>query len=88
MPRFYLDITNGHGEVPDEDGLELEGQYAAHQLAIDSVRSIVAEETRKGIIDLNGRIDVCDEDRNILLTVPFAEAFELRMPGLKAEAPR
>ena len=80
MPRFYFDIFNGNGRTPDEEGLELESQAAARRIALDSVRSIIAEEARDGVIDLGGRIEVKDKAANVLMTVDFVEAFELRMP--------
>lgn len=80
MPRFFFDVFNGHGDTPDEVGSDLENQTAALRLALDSVRSMVAEDARRGLIDLNGRIEVKDTAANVLLTVNFADAFELHMP--------
>lgn len=80
MPRFFLDVINGHGEIPDEEGLELESQSAATAIALDSIRSMIAEDARRGVIDLTGRIVVRDEAHNELLTLPFGEAFQLKMP--------
>lgn len=86
MPHFYFDVFNGHGQTPDEEGLDLADESSARVIALDSVRSMVAEDARKGLIDLNGRIDVKDDDGEVLLTVSFADAFQLRMPGAKAQA--
>jgi hypothetical protein len=58
----------------------MEDQAAARRLAIDSVRSMVSEDARRGVIDLKGRIDVKDNAENLLVTVAFAEAFDLHMP--------
>jgi hypothetical protein len=80
MPRFYLDVFNGNGKTADEEGLELEDQASARRIALDSVRSIIAEEARSGVIDLSGRIEVKDSLANVLVTVHFTEAFELHIP--------
>jgi hypothetical protein len=80
MPRFFLDISNGHGDVPDEEGIDLPDQGAAMAMAVDSIRSMVAEDTRQGVIDLVGYIAVKDEAQNLLLTVRFAEAFRVHLP--------
>lgn len=80
MPRFFFDVFNGTGNAPDEEGLDLADQSSARYLALDSVRSIVAEEARKGLIDLGGRIEVKDDAGELLLIVGFVEAFRLRMP--------
>jgi hypothetical protein len=81
MPRFFFFVYNGHGDTPDDIGTDLENQAAARRLAVDSIRSMVAEDARRGTIDLNGRIEVKDPARNLLVTVDFAEAFELRIPN-------
>ena len=81
MPRFFFNVYNGHGDTPDDVGSDLEDQAAARRLAVDSIRSMVAEDARRGTIDLNGRIEVNDPARNVLVTVDFAEAFELHIPN-------
>ena len=80
MPRFYFDVHNGDGVTLDEDGLELADQRSAKMIAMDSVRSIIAEEARKGFLDLAGRIDVKDDAGEVLLIVHYPEAFKLRLP--------
>jgi hypothetical protein len=81
MPRFFFHVCNGEGLIPDEEGIDLAGQTAARGIAIDSVRSMVAEDVRRGIIDLDGCIMIRDRSGNDLLTVDFLEAFDLRMPN-------
>ena len=81
MPRFYFDVYNGHGEIHDEEGLELESHSAASRIAIDSIRSMIAEDARTGLIDLKGRIEIRAEARNLLLTVAFSDAFQIRGPA-------
>jgi hypothetical protein len=56
-------------------------QAAARQMAVDSVRSMVAEDARRGVIDLNGRIDIQDKAGNVLMSLHFLEAFALDVPG-------
>lgn len=80
MPRFFFHVFNGNGETTDDEGLDIENQAGARQVAIDSIRSIVSEEARQGMIDLVGRIAIEDGARNVLLEVSFAEAFELNLP--------
>lgn len=86
MPRFFFHVSNGHGLVPDDEGLDLESQTAAKTMAIDSIRSMVSEDSRNGVIDLTGRIDVTDGDKNLLTTVPYFSAFAVRIPEDKADA--
>jgi hypothetical protein len=81
MPRFFFHVCNGDGHTPDDEGIDLAGQTAARGIAIDSVRSMVAEDVRRGVIDLDGRIMIRDRLGNDLLIVDFVEAFELRIPN-------
>lgn len=85
MPRFFFDISNGNGFISDEEGVDLQDQAAALQMATDSIRSIIAEEARKGVIDLDGHIEVRD-GADVLARVPFPEAFTLRMPSREHDA--
>ncbi len=80
MPRFFFHVHNGHGDIPDESGTDLADQSAASRLAVDSVRSMVSEDARRGVIDLKGRIDVKDAADNLLISVDFIEAFDLTLP--------
>lgn len=80
MPKFFFHVLNGIGHMGDEEGQDLEDQAAARRIAIDSVRSMVSEDARAGTIDLRGRIEVKDGDQNVLVTVTYAEAFELQLP--------
>lgn len=81
MPRYFLDIFNGGGPVPDEEGVELPDLAAARAAAIAGIRSILSDEIGQGRIDLTGRIEICDQARVRVATVAFGEAVEVRMPS-------
>lgn len=81
MPHFYFQVRNGHRHTPDEDGLDLANQAAAVQIALESIRSMVAEDVQLGVVDLDGCIDIIDDEGNLLVTVSFAEAFRVKLPG-------
>jgi hypothetical protein len=83
MARYFFDVINGIGLVEDEEGQDLPGLSAAREVAIAGVRSILREDVAAGFIDLAGRIDVRDADRQPLVSIPFRDAVELR--GLDAE---
>lgn len=78
MARFFFHIYNGHGETHDDEGVEID-QAAAPDMAVASIRSIVADEARDGLIDLTGRIDVADQHGDVIFTTQFQEAFTLRL---------
>jgi hypothetical protein len=85
MPRYFFNVSNGHGLTRDEEGIDLEDQAAAQRMAMDSIRSIISEEARKGSLDLDGYIDVLDNAAHQLVRIPFPDAFTLRMPGAPQE---
>lgn len=78
MPRFHLNIFNGAGEAPDEEGQELADLAAARAEAIKGIRSLLAAEMSEGAIDLGGRIEIAEPGGRILATIPFGEAVEVR----------
>lgn len=80
MPRYFFNVSNGHGLTQDEEGIDLEDQAAAQRMAMDSIRSIISEEARKGSLDLDGYVDVLDGAANRLARIQFPEAFTIRLP--------
>jgi hypothetical protein len=83
MPRYFFQVSNGQGITPDEEGIDLQDEAAARRMAMDSVRSIISEEARKGLIDLDGHIDIIDSSGQALIKITFPEAFSLRLPNSK-----
>lgn len=78
MARYYFHIYNGHGETRDHEGVEI-AEADARGMAVDSIRSIVSEEARDGLIDLRGHIDVVDQKGGLVFKTEFVEAFNLRL---------
>lgn len=79
MERMFYNLHNGVGDVIDEEGTVTVDLTEAHAKSVDSIRSIIAEECLRGVIDLTGRIEVVGSDGKHLLTVTYDEAFELRL---------
>lgn len=79
MPRFFLHLFNRVGAVPDDEGTEVPDIATARHLAVQSVRDILSEEAKHGVIDLEGRIEIADDGGATLDVVPFASAVELRL---------
>jgi hypothetical protein len=78
VPRFYLNIFNGDGASPDEEGQDFADLPAARAEAIRGIRSLLASEMREGRIELGGRIEIADVDGHVLQTIAFADAIEIR----------
>lgn len=78
MPRYFLHVHNRIGHVPDEEGRDFHDLDGAMAAALEGIRSLLAEELRKGELDLDGRIEIADSTGHIVRVVRFAEAVELR----------
>jgi hypothetical protein len=72
--RYFFHIQNGNGCTRDEEGQEFVDLDAARQSALTGIRSVLGEELMRGIVDLSGRLDICDADDRVLLSIPFTEA--------------
>lgn len=81
MPHYRFHVHNGNGLTCDEEGLDVEDVAAARQVAVESIRSFIADDAREGRIDLRGHIEVADERGDCIIQVPFPEAFDLQLPG-------
>jgi hypothetical protein len=64
-------------DAPDPEGMELDNLAIAHLKAIDFARDLASAAVRQGRLDLRHRIDVEDDEGQVLLTVTFADAIEL-----------
>jgi hypothetical protein len=81
MPRYYLHVCNANGDALDDEGQEFEDLEAARAKGIESIRAFLSEELRSGLIDLNGSLRIADEAGDIVSTVAFADAVEVRGDG-------
>ena len=74
MPLFFMHVCNGNGFVEDQEGVELPDQDFARVKAVEAARGIMAEDLRKGELDLSSFIEVEDQEHNHLFTLHFSEA--------------
>jgi len=81
MPRFHFHLFNHIGVVRDDVGREMPDLAAARQAAADDIRSLLSEDARAGLIDLRGRIEISDPHGEVLETVKFGDAVEIRPDG-------
>ena len=79
MPIFFFHVFNSTGTTCDSEGSDVPHIAAARELALDSIRSIIAEEAREGKIDLNGHIEIVDAAGAVLGRVNYGEAFDLKL---------
>ena len=76
MPCYYFNVYDDLVTVDDE-GIVLANVGAAREVALRSARSLIAEQALKGSIKLHHWIEVEDEDRRPVLTLPFGAAVEV-----------
>jgi hypothetical protein len=74
LPKFYFDVRLGDCLIRDQQGMDAQDRNAALSYALDEIRELLM--TRAGSkIDLStAMVDVCDEARQLLFSVPFPEA--------------
>ena len=77
MPRYHFDVHNSIGFMADEDGRELPDLAAARSEGLKGVRSLLAEDVTQGRLDLNGRLEIFDSKRKLLVTIRFGETVEI-----------
>jgi hypothetical protein len=80
MPRFHLNIRNGHGFTPDEQGQELPGPEAARAAAVDGARDLMCADLMLGELDLRGQIEITDASGQLIDTVRFGDLVAVRTP--------
>jgi hypothetical protein len=78
MARYFLHIYNSHGEAEDDEGLEAHSLAEAREVAVKGIRSLLAAEAANGEINFKGRIEISNEAGQALLSVPFADAIDIK----------
>ena len=82
MPRYHFNIRNGHGFTADEEGLDLSSERDARIQAIQGARSLISAEVLEGTLDLDGQIEVTDEQNDAVMTVRYREAVRFHQDDL------
>lgn len=78
MPRFHFHLHNDV-DVPDDTGKALPDLDAARAYATRLARFEVAEAAKRdGRVVLSHRIDIEDEHGEVLATVRFGEAVQIK----------
>jgi hypothetical protein len=71
MPFFYLNLTRGNDELPnDSEPQEFSDLEGARLEAIESLRQIVGHAVLEGKRVSYDGIDIADQDGAVLLRVP------------------
>jgi hypothetical protein len=73
MPRYYFNTRIGDELIADPDGEELRNPDRAWEIARAMIRELLKTEDAQGPL-LSATIEVTDDEGDIVLEFPFAEA--------------
>ena len=77
MPQFFFHVRDDM-DVPDEEGAEFGDIEVARGFAANSARVLMCETLREdGRITLSHRIDIEDEDGEVVASVRFRDAIRI-----------
>jgi hypothetical protein len=74
MARYHFHLHDRSGMLADEEGVMLDSAADALRLALTNARGLISDDVASGVLDLNGAIQVTDEQGRTLLILPFEEA--------------
>jgi len=72
MPRYFFNTRIGDELIPDPEGEELRNPDRAWDVARAMIRELLKTEGAEGL--LNAILEVTDDEGEIVLEFPFAEA--------------
>jgi hypothetical protein len=78
MGRYHFNVRNGSGYMEDEEGQELSDTDKARSIAVAGARSLLSAEVLAGGLDLRGRVEVTDEQGEIILVIDFEEVLTVK----------
>ena len=76
MPHYRMHLRDGVDELLDPDGVHMPPE-AVPGAALRAARDCIAGDIMTGRIELKYRIEVEDEHRQVVHSLPFADAFEI-----------
>ncbi|NNM77746.1 hypothetical protein HJG53_12590 [Sphingomonas sp. ID1715] len=74
MRRFYFDLVEGNQVLVDFEGQFLTDIAAAREAAVRTIRDLLGEAARRGLISLDGFIRIRGAGAQIAAIVAFSEA--------------
>ena len=77
MARYFMHLRDGTEQILDPEGLEFANIEAMRKAVLVSARDLMTGDIREGVMDLRFRIDVEDEDGEIIYTLPFKHAVNI-----------
>jgi len=78
VQTYYFHLRDGTDVLLDPDGRALPSLAAVAGAALLEARAIISAEAKGGRISLNQSIDVEDEAGQVVHSLPFAEAVQIK----------
>ena len=76
MPRYFFHVYD-HALARDDDGIELADREAAKREAIRGARALACEQAEKGVLHLEHRVEVEDEEGRRVFSVRYGDAVQV-----------
>lgn len=76
MPRYFMHLVDSVDVTLDPEGIEMPAEAVAAS-ALNQARDCMAGDVKNGRLDLHYRIDVHDENDQLVHSLPFHEALEI-----------
>jgi hypothetical protein len=77
MPRYFYNLLGGR-TVLDEAGVEFANLHSAEAHGLRAARQTIAEQVvRTGALSLTQKIEIVDEQGQVLTTISFSDAVQI-----------
>jgi len=77
---YFFHLDHGSGFLADEDGRDGLSLESAKEAAVLDARSIMADEVKQGMLNLDQAIDVADSEGITLHRLSFSDALAIQRP--------
>ena len=78
MPRYFFHLKDHTEKLLDPQGRVIDSFEDVPRVALNEARAIVADEALSGVINLNQRIEVEDQNGTIVHSLPFEEVVQIK----------
>lgn len=77
MPRYFFHLRDHFECLLDPQGKEIETEANIPALALSEARSLMSQDILSGSLDLRQRLEVEDQDSNLIYCLKFADAVRI-----------
>lgn len=77
MPRWYFHLDQAGKRLIDPEGVEIADRSSVRSRAVGVARALIAEDAINGVLYLDTRLCVVDEQGGAVLEIAFADAVAL-----------